>query len=116
MPEDLVGDGAWLVLQLFHHRLHSQQVLLLRPLLIHAGDEMACADVVEVIVQDVVAANVTFSINHRVGVLLAVAAYVLAAIFKIGVEHAFQFNAHDIRPFGFRREVEHIRLWRTFHL
>ena len=68
MPKYLVGDGARLVLQLFHHGLHGQKVLRFGPLLVHAGDEMSGADVVEVIVQDVVATDVALSVNHRVGI------------------------------------------------
>ena len=102
VPEHLVGFGARLVLQLLHHGLHSQQVLLLGPLLVHAGDEVAGADVVEVIVQNVVAADVALSVDHRVGVLLTVAADLVAAVSEIGVEHTLQLDAHDVRPLRLR--------------
>ena len=41
VPEYLVGNGARLVFQLSHHGLHGQQVLLLGPVLVHTGDEVA---------------------------------------------------------------------------
>ena len=116
MPIHFVGDGARLILQLFHHRLHGQKILGLRPLLIHPSDEMACADVVEVVVEDVVVADVAFGINHRIGIGLTILADVLTTIFKIGVEHAFEFDAHHVAPFGFRREIEQIALRHALHL
>ena len=116
MPVDLVGHGARLVLQLLHHGLHGQQVLLLGPLLIHAGDEVAGTDVVEVVVEDVVAADVALLVDHRVGVLLTVLANLVAAVAQVGVEHALKLDAHDVAPLGAGREVEHIRLRRALHL
>ena len=101
VPEYLVGDGAGLVLQLLHHRLHRSQVLSLGPLLVHAGDEMTSTYVVKVIIQDVVVANVALGVNHRVGIFLTVLADILTTIFKIGVEHTFQFNTHHVAPLGF---------------
>ena len=106
MPEDTVGLGAWLVVQLGHQQLHGLEVLGFRPLLVHTGHEMACADVVEVILLDVVATDGAVTTNHGVGVFLTVEADVLATIFKIGVEHALQFDTHHVAPFGLRREVE----------
>ena len=50
MPEHLISNGTWLVLQLLHHGLHSQQVLSLRPILIHTSYKVTSTDVVEVIV------------------------------------------------------------------
>ena len=116
VPEYLVGNSARLVLQLFHHGLHGQQVLGFRPFLIHTRHKMTCTDVVEVVVKDVVAGNVTLLVNHLVGVHLTVFADVLTAIAQIGVKHAFQFNAHDIAPLGFLGKVEHVALWNTLHL
>ena len=81
VPVDLVGNGARLVFQLLHHCLHGQQVLGLRPLLVHACDEVSCADVIEVVVQYVVATDAALRVNHGVGVFLAVLADVLATIF-----------------------------------
>ena len=116
VPVDLVGQGARLVLQLPHHSPHGEQVFLFWPLLVHAGDEVAGADIVEVIVEDVVAAYVTLLVNHRVGIFLAIAAYVLAAIAQVSVEHALQLDAHDVAPFGLRGEIEQVRLRRALHL
>ena len=62
VPEDTVGFSARLVFQLFHHGLHGEQVLLLGSLLVHAGHEMPRADVVEIIVRQLVAADFTFSL------------------------------------------------------
>ena len=100
VPEYLVGDGAGLVLQLLHHGLHGSQVLCLGPLLIHAGYEMTGTHVIEVVLQDVIVANAAFGVNHRVGIFLTVLADILTTIFKIGVEHTFQFNTHHVAPLG----------------
>ena len=116
VPEHLVCDGARLVLQLFHHRLHGQQVLGLGPLLIHAGDEMAGADVVEVIVENVIVANLSVGINHRIGIFLTVFPDFLASVFKIGVEHAFKFDTHHIAPLGSIGKVEQVAFRHTLHL
>ena len=116
VPIDLVGDGARLVLQLLHHRLHSLEVLGLGPLLVHAGDEVAGADVVEVVVKNIVAADAAVGVDHRVGIFLTVTANVLATIFKVGVEHALQFDTHDVAPLGLLREVQKIGLRRALHL
>ena len=77
---------------------------------------MARADIVEVIVEDVIAANVALGIDHCVGVLLTVSPDVLTPVFKICVEHALQFDAHHIAPLGHGREVEEIALWHALHL
>ena len=116
VPIDLVGLCARLVLQLAHQQLHRFKILDLRPLLVHAGDEVSCADVVEVIVLDVVAADGAVLANHRIGVLLAIETDVLATIFQIGVEHALQLNTHHVAPFGLIREVEQVGAWRALHL
>ena len=115
VPVYLVGNGARLVLQLLHHGLHGQQVLGLRPVLVHAGDEVTGADVVQIVVKNIVAGDVALLVNHLVGVHLAVFQDVVATIFEIGVEHAFQFDAHDIRPLGFSGKVEHVRLRHALH-
>ena len=62
---------------------------------------MACSDVVEVVVQDVIAADVAFVVDHRVCIFLTVLADILTAISQIGVEHAFEFDPHHVTPFGF---------------
>ena len=116
MPIHLVGNGARLVLELFHHGLHGQQVLGFGPLLVHACDEVSGADVVQVIVEDVVSGNVALLVNHLVGVHLAVVQDVVAAIFKIGVQHALQFDAHHIAPLRLGGEVEHVALGHALHL
>ena len=76
---------------------------------------MTSTDVVEVVVKDVIAGDVSFLVNHLVGIHLAILADVLTTIAQIGVEHTFQFNTHHIAPLGFRGKVEHITLWYTFH-
>ena len=116
MPEHLVGDGTGLVLQLLHHRLHRCQVLSLGPLLVHTGNEMTGTHVVEVVVQDVVVADVTLGVDHRVGIFLTVLADILTTIFKIGVEHAFQLNTHHVAPLGFLREIQQITFGIALHL
>ena len=116
VPKHVVGNGARLILQLLHHRLHSQQVLGLGPLLIHACDEVSCADVVKVIIEDVVASDVALGIDHRVGELLTVFADILTTVFQVGVEHAFKFYSHHVTPFGLRGEIKQITFWHTLHL
>ena len=108
VPVDLVNHGAWLVLQLLHHQLHGQQVFLLGPLLVHAGHKMARADIVQIVVLDIESADVAVGIDHSVGILLAVLAYLLAAIAQVGVKHTFQLDTHHIAPFGSVREVEQV--------
>ena len=54
VPEYLVDLGTGLVLQLFHHGLHGDEVLLLRIEIVHARHEMTGTDVVEVVVEDVI--------------------------------------------------------------
>ena len=49
MPEYLVGNGAWLILQLLHHRIDSQLVLGLRIEVVHTRHKVACADIVEIV-------------------------------------------------------------------
>ena len=68
VPIDLVGLRTWLVLQLLHERLHGFEILRLRLLLVHAGDEVSRADIVEVVLKDIVALDVTIGINHRVSI------------------------------------------------
>ena len=106
MPEHFVDLGAGLVLKLLHHGLHRDEVFLLRIKIVHACDEMTGADVVEVVIEDVVASDLAFLIDHRVGICLTVFPDVLAAIFKIGVEHTFEFNTHHITPFGLSGEIK----------
>ena len=98
VPEYFIGDGARLVLQLLHHRVDGQLVLGLRIEVVHTCHEMTCADVVEIILEDVVLADI------------------LTAIGQISVEHAFKLDTHDIAPFGLLREVEQKALRHTFHL
>ena len=116
VPEHLVGNGARLVLQLLHHGSHGQQVLLFGPLLVHAGHKVSRADVVQVVVQNVIACDVAFLVNHRVGVVLAVVENVLPAVAQVGVEHTFQLDAHHIRPLGLVGEVEQVALGHALHL
>jgi hypothetical protein len=66
---------------------------------------VAGAYVVEVIVQQVVAAYVAFVVDHGVGVLLTIFPDVFAAVAEVGVEHAFKLNAHDVAPLGLSGEV-----------
>ena len=108
MPIHLVGLGARLFLQLLHHRLHGDEVFLFGIELVHAGDEMARPDVVKVVVEQVVASDVALGIDHSVGVFTTVSENGVASVFQICVEHAFQFDAHDIAPFRFCRKVEQI--------
>ena len=116
VPEHFVDHGAGLLLQLLHQRLHGFQVLLLGQLLVHTGDEVAGTDVVEVVVQNVVAANLALGVDHRVGVELAVVQNVLAAVAQVGVEHTFQLDAHHVAPLRLLREVEHIAFGHALHL
>ena len=116
MPIHLVNIGTGLVLQLAHHELHGFQVLGFGPLLIHAGNEVSGADVVQVVVLQLIALDAAIVQNHRVGIFLTVAANVLTTILQIGVEHGFQLDAHDVAPLGFLGKVEHERLRRALHL
>ena len=77
---------------------------------------MTGTHVIEVVVQDVVVANVALGVNHRVGIFLTVLADILTTIFKIGVEHTFQFNTHHVTPLGFLREIQQIALGIALHL
>ena len=116
VPEHLVGNRAGLVLQLFHHGVDGQLVLGLGIEVVHACHEMTCADVVEIILEDVVATDVALLVDHRIGIFLAVFADILTAIGQISVEHAFEFDTHDIAPLGLLREVEQEALRHAFHL
>ena len=116
VPVDVIGHGAWLLFQLLHECLHGFQVLLLGQLLIHPSDEMAGADVVKIIIEKVIATNLTLFVDHCVGVELAVVQNVLSAVAQVGVEHTFEFYTHHIAPLGTVGEVEQIRLGRSFHL
>ena len=116
VPVDLIGNGTRLVLQLLHHCLDGEQVLLLWIALIHTSHEMSCTDIVEVIVQQIVASDITPFVDHRIGILLTVLADSLSTISNIGVEHRLQFDTHHITPFGFCGKVEHETLGHTFHL
>ena len=116
VPVDLVLDGARLVLQLLHHKLHGQEVFLLRVVLVHPRDEVASADVVEVVVFQAEAPDVAVAGNHRVGVFAAVGEDVIAAVFQIGVEHGFQLDAHHVAPLGTFGEVEQVGLGHALHL
>ena len=116
MPEHLVGDGARLVLQLLHHRVDGNLVLRLGVEIVHAGDEMACTDVVEVVVQNIVATDVAFRVDHRIGIFLTVLADGLATIGQIGVEHTLEFDTHDVAPFRLGGEVEQETLRHALHL
>ena len=115
VPVDLVGHGAWLVLQLLHERLHSLEVFLLGQLLVHASHKMTRAYLVEVVVEDVVAANLALPIDHGVGVELAVVHDFLVTVAQVGVKHAFQLDAHHIAPLGLACKVEHIALRCALH-
>ena len=76
---------------------------------------MSCADVVEVIVEQIVPTNGSLCGNHRVDVLLTIPHDVLATMCQIGVEHAFKFDTHHVTPFRFRGEVQQIGLGRPLH-
>ena len=116
VPVHLVHHRAGLVLQLLHQRLHGDEVFLFGQLLVHACHEMTCADIVQVIVQDVVSANLTLLVNHRVGVELAVVKDVLTAVAQVGVEHALQLDAHHVAPFRTCGEIQQVRLRIALHL
>ena len=116
VPEYLVDLGAGLAVQLLHHGLDGCQVLRLGIEVVHTGDEMPGADIVEVVVEDVIAPDVALGIDHCVGVFLTVLADVLAAVGEIGVEHALEFDTHHIAPLGFGGEVEEVALRLALHL
>ena len=116
VPEDAVSLSARLVLHLRHQQLHGLQVLGFRPLLVHAGNEVARTDVVQVILLDVIVTDAAVPTNHRVGILLTVEADVLATIFKIGVQHALQFYAHHVAPARLLGKVQHVGARRALHL
>ena len=115
VPKHFVLIGTGLVLQLLHQCLDGQQVLLLRIELVHTGHEMTGTDLIEVVVLDVVGADLALGVDHRVGILLTVFANVLTSIFKIGVEHRLQFDTHHITPLRSDGEVEQITLRHTLH-
>ena len=87
MPEHLVSNGAWLVLQLLHHGLHSQQIFCLRPVLVHSGNKMSRAYVVKIIVKDIVSRDVSILCYHLVGIHLTIFQNVIASITQIRIEH-----------------------------
>ncbi len=116
VPEYLVDFGAGLVLQLLHHGLYGNQILCLGIEVVHTRHEMTGADIVEVVVENVIAADVTLGIDHRVGILLTILADVLATIGKIGVQHALEFDTHHIAPLGLGREIKEVTLRHTLHL
>ena len=76
---------------------------------------MTCTDVVEVILQDIVTADLTFLVDHRVGIFLTVLADILTTIGKIGVKHTFELDSHHIAPFGAFGKVEQVALRHTLH-
>ena len=100
VPEYFIGDGARLVLQLLHHRIDSQLVLGFRIEVVHTCHEMTCTDIVEVIFQKVITANVAFLIDHRIGIFLTVLEDIVTTIGEISIQHTFEFDAHYIAPFG----------------
>ena len=116
MPEYLVGNGARLILQLLHHCIDGQLVLGLWIEVVHTCHKVACADIVEIVLQNVITTDVAFLVDHRICILLAVLADVLAAVCKIGVEHAFEFDTHHVAPFRLFGEVEQITLGHALHL
>ena len=116
VPIHFIYHRARLLLQLLHQRLHGDEVFLLGQLLIHASHEMTCTDIVEVIVQNVVPANLAFLVDHRVGVELAVVEDVLTAVAQVGVEHTFQLDAHHVTPFWTCGEVQQVGLRIALHL
>ena len=77
---------------------------------------MACADVVEIVVEDIESADITISVNHRVSILLTILADSLTTVAQIGVEHAFELDAHDVAPLRTRREIKQIALRHALYL
>ena len=72
VPEHPILLCARLVLQLTHQLFHGEEVLGFRVVLIHPRHEMACADVVEVVIFQLIATDITLHIDHCVGVGLAI--------------------------------------------
>ena len=116
VPVYLVGHCSGLILQLLHHCLHRQQVLNLGPLLIHTCHKVTCTYVVEVVFQNVVSTDVALGVNHRVGILLAVVAYLLAAMCQICVQHCLKLYTHHVTPSWLRSKVQQIASWHSLHL
>ena len=85
VPEHLVYLGTRLFFQLLHHGLYGDEIFLLWIKIVHTRHEMTGADIIKVVVEDVIAPDVTFGIDHRIGIFLTVLADVLAAIGKIGI-------------------------------
>ena len=115
VPEDPILHRAGLLLQLPHHGLHGQPILLLLLLLIHPRHEMSRADVVEVVVFQLVAPNLSTGVNHRVGIFLTIVHDGLVTIFQIGVQHGLQFDAHHVTPFRLFRKVQQVTLRGALH-
>ena len=77
---------------------------------------MRIADVVEIVLQNVITTDVAFLVDHRICILLAVLADVLATVCQIGVEHAFEFDTHHVAPLRLFGEVEQVTLGHALHL
>ena len=116
VPEHAVFLSAWLFLQLSHHGFHGDKVLCLRVLLVHASHEVPGANVVKVVVVIFEASDFALSVYHRIGVLLAIVPNAFVAVAQVGVEHRFQFDAHDVTPLRTLGEIEHVALRRALHL
>ena len=116
VPEHLVDLGARLAVQLFHHSLYGYPVFRLGIEVVHTCHEMTGADIVEIVVEDVVAPDFSLGIDHRVGIFLTVLADFFATIGEIGIQHALKLDAHHITPFRLGGEIEQVALRHTFHL
>ncbi len=108
--------GARLLVELLHEGLHGDEVLCLGIFLVHTCDEMSRADLVEVVVLELICADFALGVDHRVGVELAVLADVVAAVAQVGVEHSLKLDAHNVAPAWLLGEVEHIGLRHALHL
>ena len=67
VPVGAVGC-SWLLVELLHQRLHGLEVLLFRLLYVESGQEVACADVVQIVILQLIASDGPFAVNHRIGV------------------------------------------------
>ena len=116
MPEDAIYGGSRLVVELLHQCSYCRHQSQFGIHNLHANKEMPRANVVEVVLLQVIASNVPLLIDHGVHILTAIVQNVLSAIAQIGVEHSLEFDTHHITPLGLCGEVQKVGMWRTFHL
>ncbi len=113
-PHALLGSG--LFLKLPEERLERLVEIPGRLKAVHAIDKPRGAHIVKVVIFQLIAGDISLLIDHLGGVSAQVIEYLGVTIAQVGIEHAFQFDAHHIAPLGLFGEIEHITLGHPLHL